>query len=57
MIPSTSIVSSTFITPGCLKVRDLRTAFLANGVRELFEEISKVNTLHGEPSSFIDSAL
>ena len=36
----TSIVSKTLITPGCLSVLDLRTAFFANGSRDLFSRIS-----------------
>lgn len=47
----TSIVSSAFITPGCLSVRSLRTAFLASGRRDLFEPMSNVNMLHVELSS------
>lgn len=52
MCAITSIVSKTLITPGCLSVRDLRTAFFANGRRDLLEAISKVKTLQGEPSSY-----
>lgn len=33
-------------------MRDLRTAFLASGRRDLFAAISKVKTLHAEPSSY-----
>ena len=51
--PITSIVSNTLITPGCLSVRDLRTAFLANGRRDLFAAISKVKMLQGDPSSYM----
>lgn len=47
----TSIVSKTLITPGCLKVLDLRTAFFANGSRDLFAATSNMKTLHAEPSS------
>lgn len=50
---STSTVSSTFSTPGCLKVRDFRTAFRASGSRDLLAAISKVKTLHDEPSSYM----
>ena len=50
-IVCTSIVSKTLMTPGCLKVLDLRTAFFAKGSRDLFAAISNVKTLHAEPSS------
>lgn len=41
------------MTPGCLSVRDLRTAFLANGRRDLFAAISKVKILQADPSSYM----
>jgi hypothetical protein len=46
------MVSSTFRTPGCLRVRDFRKAFRASGSRDLFAGISKVKMLHDEPSSY-----
>ena len=53
----TSTVSKTFITPGCRNVRSLRNAFLARGRRDLLATISKENTLHFEPSSYVIWAL
>jgi hypothetical protein len=46
------MVSKTLITPGCLSVLNLRTAFFASGRRDLFALISKENTLQEEPSSY-----
>ena len=45
---STSTVSNTFITPGCLKVRSFRTALRARGSRDLFSTTSKVNILQSD---------
>ena len=47
----TSTVSSTFTTPGCLKVRNFRTAFLAKGSRDVLEATSKVKMLQSDLSS------
>lgn len=47
----TSTVSKTLITPGCLRVRNLRRALRARGRRDLLADMSKENTLHLEASS------
>lgn len=52
LIMHTSIVSNTLMTPGCRSVLNFRTAFLAKGIADRFEAISKENMLHGEPSSY-----
>ena len=51
MLVSVSMVSRTLIMPGCLRVRNLRKAFLASGRRGLFFCELKVNIEHDELSS------
>ena len=53
ILQRTSIVSSTLMTPGCRKVLNFRRAFFARGCRPLLLTLSKVKTLQGFPSSYV----